>query len=101
MQKLAKVCGRGEFPIDMLRRDSCSPATETDSFLISQTFHKYGYWEIYVKVRPLSTAKSHNPWTNDRWTSFGVRFEPLDVSYPPSNRMTDIDERPARERVLS
>lgn len=101
MQKLAKVSGRGEFPIDMLRRDSCSPATETDSMLISQTFKQYGYWEIYVKVRPLSNAKSHNPWTNDRWTSFGVRFEPITESCPPGNRSTMIDDRPARERVLS
>lgn len=100
MHKLAKVSGRGEFPIDMLRRDSCSPATETDSMLISQTFKQFGYWEIYVKVRPLSKAKSHNPWTVDRWTSFGVRFEPLDASHPIRRKMTDIDERPARE-VLS
>lgn len=90
MHKLAKISGRGQFPIDMLRYDSCSPATETDSILIGSTFEIYGVWEIYVKVRPLSKSKGHNPWTVDRWASFGVKCQPLDVSSPPSNRETDI-----------
>lgn len=90
---LAKVSGRGEFPMDMLRYDSCSPATEIDGCLISQTFKKYGTWDIYVK-----SSNKKQKWTVDRWTSFGVRFEPIDAAYPPADRMIEIDERPAKLR---
>jgi hypothetical protein len=75
-QKVAKITGSGEFPIDMLRYDSCSPYSESDSYLISNTFKNYEKWEIYVKCRPLE--KKRSPWTIGRWQSFGVQIEPLD-----------------------
>jgi hypothetical protein len=72
-QKIAKISGSGEFPIDMLRYDSCSPYKESDSYLIANTFKRYEKWEIYVKCRPLD--KKRSPWTVDRWKSFGVTIE--------------------------
>lgn len=100
---IAKITGRGEFPIDMLRYDQCSPATEVDSGLIEQSMTKYGSWEIYVKtnLKPtkLRVPAAFYPWTKERWESFGVKIEPLpSITYPPSNRMAKIDDRPLASR---
>jgi len=74
-----KVSGTGEFPLDMLRYDVCSPATEQDSYLISRTFNLEsrcrGVWEIYVKRILLEHKKGMNTFTYDRWRSFGCRVE--------------------------
>lgn len=83
----AKVTGRGEFPIDMLRYDTCSPATEVDSGLISRTFNSFDSWEIFVKCRPLE--KKISPWTVGRWESFGCKIEEINYM-PPYTRNTQI-----------
>lgn len=75
-QKVAKITGMGEFPLDMLRYDSCSPYSETDSYAIANTFKNFEKWEIFVKCRPLE--KKRSPWTIGRWQSFGVQIEPID-----------------------
>ena len=67
----AKITGRGYFPIDMLRRDSCSPASEVDSGVISETFKKHTNWTVFVKCR----TESKTPWTVGRWESFGCKIE--------------------------
>ena len=83
----AKITGRGEFPMDMLRYDSCSPATESDSYLIARTFHDFDKWEIFVKCRPLE--KKRSPWTVGRWESFGCKIEEVDY-HPPLIRNTQL-----------
>lgn len=76
----AKISGRGEFPLDMLRRDSCSPATEEDSRLIARTFGgRSDSWEIHVKCRPLD---KNSPWTVGRWESFRCKIQPLGERRP-------------------
>jgi hypothetical protein len=69
--KYAIIQGRGEFPMDMLRYDSCYPNSERDSVLIADTVRSYkrdGRWSICVK------SASKNPWTVGRWESFGVKI---------------------------
>lgn len=73
----ATVRGRGEFPLDMLRYDRCSPESETDSYNIAKTFsNPLDRWEIQV-VRKV-TSKS-DKWTVARWQSFGVEIIPSDL----------------------
>jgi hypothetical protein len=71
--KYAIIQGRGEFPVDMLRYDSCYPNSERDSSLITSTFDSWTKtprerWSICVK------SASENPWTFGRWSSFGVNI---------------------------
>lgn len=76
------VMGSGEFPVDMLRYDSCSPAKETDSGLIAGTFLNYDKWTIFVK-KNLSErrGKSDKIFTNARWESFGCRITEVESPY--------------------
>ena len=82
----SRVSGRGEFPIDMLRRDLCSPATEEDSGLISNTFKSFDKWVIFVK-RPLLERRRKNDqvFTIGRWNSFGCEI--VEVSSANQDRI--------------
>ena len=75
---VAVVMGKGQFPVDMLRYDSCYPASETDSGIIASTFTNYGTWRVHVRMRPLEKKKDKKYWTVGRWESFGVKIEPTD-----------------------
>jgi len=79
---VAVVTGTGQFPVDMLRYDSCWPASEVDSGIIASTLCSYGSWRVHVRRRPLEKKK--NPieyWTKARWESFGVKIETCDGSF--------------------
>jgi hypothetical protein len=79
----AKITGTGHFPVDMLRYDLCSPATEEDSHLIENTFNIYAKnWVIFVK-RPLleRRKKTDQVFTYGRWQSFGCQIEEVDSPY--------------------
>lgn len=72
----AVVKGRGYFPMDMLRYDSCCPATEVDSEMITNTFSKFEKWEISVKKILLERKKKNvNYFTVGRWNSFSCEIE--------------------------
>ena len=58
------VAGRGEFPLDMLRYDSCWPVTDTGALI------DRGQRRI-----KMACAKGIGP-TVDRWRSFGWTVEP-------------------------
>ncbi len=82
----AKVMGSGEFPIDMLRYDCCSPATEEDSNLITRTLRHDRFadggatnWVIMVK-KVLRERNRRNPrlFTVGRWNSFGCAINETD-----------------------
>lgn len=70
------VRGRGEFPIDMLRYDSCVPATEKDVMRMLNTL--YGS-DVYVegpinrdvKLRRFYPVGGTAAPTVARWVSFG------------------------------
>jgi len=88
---IAKISGCGYFPMDMLRYDSCSPATESDSYLIANTLRDFGKWEVYVKRTSRVTKAERKrdqlaDWTVGRWHSFGVRIEHFDCCVPPGGR---------------
>jgi hypothetical protein len=77
--KYAIIQGRGSFPFDMLRYDSCCPNSERDSILLEQSVRN-GFvkgikeierWSICVK------SASDNNWTVGRWESFGVKCVPV------------------------
>lgn len=78
---VAVVTGSGQFPVDMLRYDSCYPASETDSGIIASTFTNYGTWRVHVRMRPLEKKKDKKYWTVGRWESFGVKIENCDGSF--------------------
>lgn len=75
--KYAIIQGKGSFPFDMLRYDSCYPNSERDSVLLEQTVRngfvqgKLDRWSICVK------SASENKWTIGRWESFGVKCIPV------------------------
>lgn len=69
--KYAIIQGRGEFPFDMLRYDSCYPNSERDSSLMADTVRSYksdGRWSVCVR------SASENKWTVGRWESFGCKI---------------------------
>jgi hypothetical protein len=63
----------GRFPIDMLRYDTCHPATEADAGKIERSFDDHD--EVTVTVVRYAWAKDQK-WTVDRWRSFGCTLEP-------------------------
>ncbi|MFZ3481634.1 hypothetical protein [Sphingomonas sp. 3-13AW] len=69
------VEGRGEFPVDMLRKDCAEPATDEDRAKIDATFES-GLLPRELRRVMLQTRE---PWTADeRWESFGWRVvQPL------------------------
>lgn len=96
----AKVMGSGEFPLDMLRYDGCSPATEEDSNLIRRTISQpYGNWSyreeskdgqlhtvvdchnwviMIQKVLRERVKPTDNLFTIGRWNSFGCAINETD-----------------------
>lgn len=68
--KYAIIQGRGEFPFDMLRYDSCYPNSERDSSLMggSARWNQTERWSICVR------SANENKWTVGRWESFGVKI---------------------------
>jgi len=75
----AIVRGSGPFPVDMLRYDNCSPATEPDSSSIIMTFQGWDSWEICVKH--INHRGMSNSFTLGRWKSFGCSLEMVDSPY--------------------
>jgi hypothetical protein len=63
------VSGRGQFPIDMLRYDGCTPRTETDSGFITTSFFLRGRM---ANPQSIALVGPREP-TNGRWESFGWR----------------------------
>ena len=71
------VEGRGHFPLDMLRRDSCFPTDEGETY----------YMRNHNSENAQVTLKTHQPFiTEGRWNSFGwkiIHSSPLDkAGYP-------------------
>ena len=67
----AVVAGGRQFPIDMLRRDSCWPEDEDDSGVIARSMMLSGLREI-EEVKIMKTSSERTPqWTEGRWKSFG------------------------------
>ncbi len=68
------VRGKGEFPIDMLRYDSCWPMTAMDAAVITESFdalhREKGGYEV-----TLTTTAPFRP-TNGRWESFMFKVMP-------------------------
>lgn len=96
----AKIMGSGEFPLDMLRYDSCSPATEEDSGIIRSTFgwHRSnlmdGNWVVLVKkVLREKRRKNDNVFTAGRWNSFGCSVMEVDNVF--------VDRNVPEERISS
>ena len=67
--KKAKITSRFGFPIDMLRYDSCWPATEQDAAAITKGFRSsYG-------VSAVVEMDAAREWAVGRWKSFGCTLE--------------------------
>ena len=71
--------GSFPFPLDMLRYDSCFPATQKDVSGISQSIERTNT-EPVVKVRlgRLITNKGERP-TEARWRSFGWKVSDIHI----------------------
>jgi hypothetical protein len=68
----ATVRGRGNFPVDMLRYDSCYPKSESDSFVILRTLNEDLRERVEVVIMKLADhALPSSVWTEARWESFG------------------------------
>lgn len=61
-----RVRGKGKFPIDMLRYDSCWPRTPEDVWFIDMNAED----PDYRKSRDVCLSSNHAP-TIARWNSFG------------------------------
>jgi hypothetical protein len=59
-----EVEGNGVFPVDMLRYDTCWPASERDSYLLLGEHHR--------RVKLVYRDEGPGP-TPKRWESFGWR----------------------------
>lgn len=79
----AKVMGSGEFPLDMFRYDSCSPATEQDASIVRSTINSNkGNWVVFVKKILLERRrKNDSVFTAGRWISFGCIIQEVDSPY--------------------
>lgn len=65
----AAVTGKGQFPFDMLRYDSCWPRSEmSDSSKLAINRHD---GERYFKESRTVHLLSYHPFTPVRWQSFG------------------------------
>lgn len=66
----ARVICNGEFPIDMLRHDTCYPATESCAGDIASSVRVGSPAVTFIKaVSQHRDAADH--WTLGRWESFG------------------------------
>ncbi len=69
----ATVTGRGVFPLDMLRYDSCYPTSGTDvSSLHASITEPRGTFSVGLSR---VSASAHEQWTTARWASFGWTLE--------------------------
>lgn len=74
------------FPIDMLRYDNCYPAHSDDSSNIHSTL-EHTRSDVPVTIRVIKHGpKMVNPFTIDRWKSFGVDIRVLDNNEICSSR---------------
>ena len=64
----ATVHVRGRFPVDMLRYDSCFPATAEDASAITDSVRERPRGTGRVRLQAFSKNKIH--WTPARWKSF-------------------------------
>ncbi len=62
----------GQFPLDMLRYDSCFPATSEDVAEIANSFIGCCPGHRRVRLHALSRDKAH--WTPERWESFHAKI---------------------------
>ena len=65
------VCGQGQFPIDMLRYDSCHPEDEHDSDQIQKTFLDDIKLRFVTLVRYGDARSDADNIEPRRWESFG------------------------------
>lgn len=65
-----EVTCRMAFPVDMLRYDRCYPTSEQDSGRIAWGTGARTPQGRTVKVETVRRGKG-NPWTRERWMSFG------------------------------
>ena len=72
---IAEIEFNGEFPLDMLRYDRCSPDTQLDVSKIKQPFiDGFSITPVAVGICKFSSEKKPN-WTIDRWKSMGCKFK--------------------------
>lgn len=71
-----KATGKGDFPVDMLRYDRCTPKGQEDAFQLTRAMHG-GPWA----EQTVTLMGYHEP-TADRWASFGWT-----ISEPTSEKM--------------
>ena len=80
-EHFAEITGNRAFPIDMLRYDSCMPATERDARTIEDVSNpmvtRPGGLTWTVRVRKHSDLKGNGYWNPGRWESFGCTFEEI------------------------
>lgn len=70
------VSGRGEFPLDMLRRDECEFLSERDK-TVAETFHiEPGEPQRVVNIVMRNRDQYACP-TTKRWESFGWKVSPI------------------------
>ena len=93
------MTGRGAFPVDMLRYDSCFPASEHDAYLLAKTFTEHGDWAI----RLAKWTASIQPWAYERWSSFNCykvqNLKPSCYGCYMKTRMDDGETSVVRCRV--
>lgn len=68
------VIGRGKFPIDMLRYDSCWPAKSEDARTITATFDEPRDPRETFEIGLMQAAGYGEP-TVARWDSFGWKVQ--------------------------
>lgn len=68
------VEGSGEFPLDMLRYDSCHPAEKVDSLVIDRSRRRPPRRRCVVLFRQSVSSKgpTHARWRSFAWTVLGV-----------------------------
>lgn len=71
---IAKVRGRGEFPVDMLRYDRCSPFRESDSANVQCGHGPEREVEVIAIREGGNRIKNYMPFTHARWESFGWKI---------------------------
>ncbi len=72
-----RVTFRGRFPVDMLRYDRCSPATEASSGEIEASLYDDMKRRTVLLTKQASQTWSTDPgvWTARRWASYSCKIE--------------------------
>jgi hypothetical protein len=74
------VTGKRPFPIDMLRYDNATPATEVDAHAIERTWEG-SLDEVRVTLRRFARDDDkHSSYHYARWGSYGWRVESYDYA---------------------